>query len=584
MRRINSPAETTMRVDWPWAAAVAVLVACIPLFAWQHAFFGDWQNHLAMVRYVGEHLKAHGTLPLAFHTEETIGRATPMFYGNFYLPAAGLLSAFIGARATLSVLIAGALVLQFVCVRALVWDRTRDQHAAAAVAVAVTWAIYPLTNAFNRGAMAEFIATTLLQAGLCVWLTFARDPSSPGAGRRARTAALLLTLAAGVHPPTALVGGITGGWFWLVSWRLSPDPRRVLRTSLRIAPFAAALLSPWIYLVVKMRSQLQISKVFASIWWFHSSLDAVATRLSPVPTAGRDSSRVTTPNLDAQINLGLLLAALVLLVWWLRRRRQHGTPRGPLFLAGAAAVATIFWFVASTVEPFWVLLPETLQSIQFAYRLVAHINIALLVLVVALLEVGGSNGKAPRIAIAVALAFAALGVAAKIPRCVLSASDDLVVKDLFKLPDDHFFYGGDDYATPDMFTPASRAHEPVKHAPVPIERTGGFGRVGRARIDVTQRTRLTTNVQAFAWNHLVVDGRSLPREEQLVDQLSLSTVVEPGTHEIGFELRPDLAWIFLRWCSGLAVVAWLASLGRWSDRLHWLRRARPAAVPGPGTP
>ena len=68
-----------------------MFVACLPLFAVNHHFFGDWHTHLAMIGYFGQYLRAHGLLPSVFHTNETLGRLTPAFYGNFYLPVVGAL-------------------------------------------------------------------------------------------------------------------------------------------------------------------------------------------------------------------------------------------------------------------------------------------------------------------------------------------------------------------------------------------------------------------------------------------------------------------------------------------------------------
>lgn len=76
-----------VKIQWQQVGVLSVFVACIPLFAVDHHFFGDWHTHLAMVGYVGEHLRTHLTAPLVFHTNETIGRPTPLFYGNFFCPS-----------------------------------------------------------------------------------------------------------------------------------------------------------------------------------------------------------------------------------------------------------------------------------------------------------------------------------------------------------------------------------------------------------------------------------------------------------------------------------------------------------------
>src|SRR5579871_2954186 len=108
-----------MTLRWPWIAACAVFVACIPLFGVDHYFYGDWPNHLGMIGYFAEYIKAHGWLPSMFNTKSTIGRATPLFYGNAFLPVLGTLSVFVSPWSALAIAVAGTLFLQFASVRAL---------------------------------------------------------------------------------------------------------------------------------------------------------------------------------------------------------------------------------------------------------------------------------------------------------------------------------------------------------------------------------------------------------------------------------------------------------------------------------
>jgi len=275
-----------MTLRWPWIAAFAVFVACIPLFAWNHHFHNDWPNHLGMIGYVGEYLKAHGALPATFNTNQIVGRPTPMFYGNLYLPALGALSALTGPRAALSLVVVALLFLQFASVRRLFQDTTRDEAIACAAAVIVTWAIYPLTDLYNRSAIPEFVAITALQAGSCLWTYYARDPARRG--HAGLVAGLLVTVAAGVHPPTALFGGLTFAVIWLASLVWCPDRARLLGRSLVIAVAAAGVLAPWLYVVNEFGGQLNIVRSNPPLSFFPNSLDAIGTRLSVVPTVGPD--------------------------------------------------------------------------------------------------------------------------------------------------------------------------------------------------------------------------------------------------------------------------------------------------------
>jgi hypothetical protein len=545
-----------MTLRWPWFAAFAVFVACIPLFAWDHHFYCDWPNHLAMIGYVGEYLKAHASLPATFHTNETIGRATPMFYGDLYLPTLGALSAVVGPRAALSLGVAALLLLQFASVRGLLWDATKDEAVACAAAVIVTWAIYPLTDLYNRAAIPEFFAITALQTGACLWALYARDPT-----RRQQTgiaAGLLLTLAAGIHPPTALFGGLTFAVFWLASLSWCPDRRRLLKCSLAIAAAAAGVLAPWLYVVTKFGGQLQIVRTTASLTFFPTSLDAIATRLSLVPTVGLEVGAVSTPNLDPQVSIPLGVALVLLALVALAPGARNRQARRAFVFAAICAAATWALFTLSTYSPAWKALPKAFMIIQFPYRLVAFVNVAALGALTGLLAARVPIDRhltRSRLVLAACVVVATVGVGLKLPRCLASGSGaDAVVTDYANPPRDWYF-GSVDYATPDAFAKLDAA-APKQSVALPVGAANGFGVVVSTHVRAVARTQVSTNVQAFPWNVLTIDGRPVPRAATLSDGVKLATWIDPGEHEVGYAFHPDRAWSALRAASLCLLCAW----------------------------
>jgi hypothetical protein len=570
------PLITFMTLRWPWIAAFAVFVACIPLFAWNHHFYCDWPNHLAMIGYVGESLKAHGALPATFDTAETIGRATPMFYGNLYLPALGALSAVVGARAAVSLAVAMLLLLQFASVRALLLDATRDEAVACAAAVIVTWAIYPLTDLYNRAALPEFFAITALQTGCCLWALYAREPMARL--RAGVTAGLLLTFAAGIHPPTALFGGLTFAVLWLASFLWCPDRGRVLRGSLAIGAAAAAVLAPWLYVLAKFRAQLQIVRNNGPLFFYPTSLDAVATRLSLLPIVGPDPGAVSTPNLDPQISVPLAAAPILLAIVALAAGARDRQARRALAFAAICAAAAGALFTLSTSLPAWNVLPQAFTIIQFPYRLVAFVNVAALGaltgVLAALVRADGHAARS-RLVLAAGVVVATLGVGLKLPRCLESGSGaDAVVTDYGNPPRDWYF-GAGDYATPDAFSKFD-AGAPQQLVKLTVGAPNGFGVVGSAHVRAAVRTEISTNVQVFPWNVLTIDGHPVSREDSLSDGVRLATWVDVGEHDIGYEFHPDRAWSALRASSLVLFALWAgaAAFGPALARRLSLRRER----------
>ena len=576
-----------MTFRWPWIAIFAVFVACIPLFAWNHQFFGDWPNHLGMIGYFGEYIKAHAGLPATFQTLQTVGRPTPLFYGDLYLPALGALSAVVGPRAALSLATAAMLFLQFASVRWLLWDATRDEAVACAAAVIVTWAIYPLTDLYNRGALPEFFAITALQTGSCLWVLYARDPA-----RRERTgvaSGLLLTIALGTHPPTALFGGLTFGVLWLASLSWCPDRGRLLRRSLAIGAAAAAVLSPWLYVVTKFRRQLHVIQDNPSLQFFPTSLDAVATRLSLVPTlgAGASSERwVATPNLDAQVSVPLVGALILLTVLAFAARARDRKARPALAFAALCVVASWALFKLSTSAAAWDALPKSFVIIQFPYRLVTFVNVAALGaltgVLAALVRADGHMAKA-RLVLAAAVVLAIVVVGLKLPRCLEGGSGvDAVVTD-YANPPRELYFGAVDYATPDAFAKVDGA-APKQAVTLTVGTSNEFGVVHATHVRANLRTQVSTNVQAFPWNVLTIDGQPVSREATLTDGFRLATWVGPGEHDVGYAFHPDRAWVALRASSLVLLVLWVG-VGAFGPaltrRLGRLRRARaPEPVAG----
>jgi len=550
-----------MTLRWPWIALFVVFVVCIPLFAPDHLFFGDWPNHLAMIGYAGESLKAHATLPATFDTNDTIGRATPLFYGSLFLPPLGALSALFGPRAALALAAAAMLFLQFASVRVLARDVARDEGIANALATIVTWAIYPLTDLYNRAAIPEFFAITTLQAGSCLWAYYARDPARRP--RASLAAGLLVTLGAGIHPPTALFGGLTFLAIWAASLWWSPEPRRVLRRSLALSAAGAGVLSPWLYVVGKFRGQLQVVHANAALQFFSTCVDTVATRLSllPTPGEGEELRWVTTPHLDAQVSLPLLAALSLLGVLAVASRRSEAEDREvrrALAVAAFCAAVTLALFRLSTSLSPWSLLPKSFVIVQFNYRLVPFVNMAALAAltgVLAALTRGDGQLAIARTLLVAALVVAAVGVAFKLPRCLAGGSPaDAAVTDYANPPRD-WYYGTNDYAAPDAFAKLDRA-APKQAVKLTVGGANGFGVVAPAHVHAGARTPLTTNVQAFPWNVLTVDGEPVPHEATLADGFKLAAWVGPGDHEIGYQFHPDRAWSALHAMSLVLLLLW----------------------------
>lgn len=260
---------------------LGLLPICL-LWHGNNAFYFDWNNHLWAIGYFGEYFRRHWAFPITFNTEQIAGIPYPVFYGYLFYPAAGLISVFTGCSFALRFVCSLVFLLQVRQVSKAVESISGNRFVACAVTVLVSFATYPLTNLYNRGAITEFIAVSLVISVCMMWLRIVvmNDPLQ----RRLLLfgAAFALAFAMGTHPITAILGGFMVCLAILASLPFPqhiPHDSRDLWKSLGVA---AALLSlvmaPWIYAVALYGRKVQLSG--GSINFFPNTLDRFTTRFS----------------------------------------------------------------------------------------------------------------------------------------------------------------------------------------------------------------------------------------------------------------------------------------------------------------
>jgi hypothetical protein len=180
--------------------------------------------------------------------------------------------------------------------------------------------------------------------------------------------------------------------------------------------------------------------------------------------------------------------------------------------------------------------------------MVAFVNVAALGALAGVLAVrvrADHHATRSRLVLAAAVVVATIGVGLKLPRCLESGSGaDAVVSDYANPPRDWYF-GSVDYATPDAF-PKLDGAAPRQAVKLTVGKLNGFGVVASTHVRAAARTQVSTNVQAFPWNVLTIDGHPVSREATLIDGFKLATWVGSGDHDVGYEFRPDRAWSALR--------------------------------------
>jgi hypothetical protein len=556
----------------PWTTLLTYLLGFLPICLLWHgnnAFYFDWNNHLWGIGYFGEYFRRHWAFPVTLNTEQAAGIPYPVFYGYLFYPAAGLISAFTGCSFALRFVCSLVFLFQVRQVNKAVESISGNRFVACAVTVLVSFATYPLTNLYNRAAISEFIAVSLVVSVCMMWLRLVRMTDPLQRRRLVFGAALAMAFAMGTHPITAILGGCMVGFAMLASL---PFPRSLWKPLGWAGVLLSLVMAPWIYAAAIYGRKVQISSEF--IGFFPNTIDRFITRFSPLPwdpRLGTEEFRIwRTPYLDTQINFALLLLAVFLFFRIAGRGQPKALPHE--FYAALAAFAGFALVCVMSMSPQpWRLIPHSLHFIQFAYRMVTYADLFLLFAVLFLLagmrRVAALQGRPLRVVLTVCLALSTASVTIKLlhalhveePNALAGSGWPTTNRDALRsLPST--FYGVAGYAV----TIGSRGilANAANPSPVsfPIGTQQHFGEV--LPVEIPAGTgRLRTNIQIFPWNRIVWNGREIPFEETSTD-LDFLTIVdrnaEAGTLE--YVLRPDPVWMVLRALSLWTAILWALGL------------------------
>jgi len=541
--------------------ACIILFPCIPLRSGTLFFSNDWLNHLWLIGYGAEAVRKHHFPPLVLTASELGGLPYPIFYGYLFYPILNVLAAVVGLRTAVRLAVVGVLALQYALVHRAARSGGASNLLATATAALVTWAIYPLTNLYHRGALTEFFAGAFLTCAVCRWFSFL-DADTPR--RRLRAAlevGLLYSLAAGTHPITALYGlcfliGLSLTIFIRLGMSIHRPIRGRLCALVPAAGLTTLLLAPWAYVCVEFNGKLSVQN--GKVWLFENDIDCWWVRLFPFPLDVRvwrnPPGLVETPYLDAQVNMPLAILAAVVIWGTIRVQRKAG-----LWLALAIGLGVMSLWLSLRLEPYDVL-PGVFRVVQFSYRMVTYVNLALLVAVLLALRVVPSHPHmagwlSPRVwtaILACVVTLSAVGLLMKLTTIRAEIPAQRFDYRRFTI----YFYGWATYATPGQYS-ALRADEEANLKLVPLKVAADDPhQYAPTEVLAAQREYIATQVQAFPWNHFYLNGERVPDTELRVWQGRrsdlpgtdwsrgpyLAVPIPAGASTLEYRFEPDPVW------------------------------------------
>jgi len=574
----------------------ALILAPLGLLADPHAaFYGDWNTHLWVIGYYGEYFREHGHMPAALNSVSAIGVPLPIFYGALLYPGLGFLSSALGAALALRTGIVLLVSFQACALGCAGRSAFRDRTLAYAVAAAVIWSTYSLTNLYNRSAVAEFFGTGFMVSAIA----FAIAAAGEYRRRRRRICAWLAAASAvltlGSHPPTALLALPALAALSLILGAvliLTRAGQARAADIFSLAPLAlgAAILSPCACAYLELGAKLRIVEEFKGLVFFRDRCDSFLGRFSPFPydllSLRRGTDGVSTPYLEAPIIGALCLILLLNLELWRRGRLEPPAAAASLWdsAARAALIAALAGFVFFTALSLSYPLARHFRFlgpyVQFAYRLVAHANAALLVAVFASGALAAQKSSFLRyeremqIGAAVALTLAAVGLGVKLTHAAAVMTESAPAEfDISgcksRLLTSDFSQLAREYSTPAQMRELDRQENAAAVAvalPVSAER-GKFGLVGPVTVELPAEAWAVTNVVNFPWNGLSLGGRQVSGSSLARKGEFLAVFLPKGRSTLQWAWRPVPLWIGLHRLAAAASVLFVLASG-------WTARAR----------
>jgi len=533
----------------------------------------DWNNSLWLTGYIGNYIKTHLTNPIFLNAENAVGIPINLFYGYLLYPVLGLISSLVGASLALRI---GCLVmLSFQFFAVLSGSRAIFRHRALAYSTAITviWGTYSLTNLYNRSAICEYFATGFMISSIGFIFSAAEEINVKGRLFFVWMASVSVMVSIGIHPPTAFLETCYFIPLLLIILKISIpkhkqiDWRKITVVGL-IAISFSIILVPWVYIMRKIGPVLTQWAHPGVMLFYPDRCDSWFKRLSPITfdwlSVQQGKQNVSTPYLEAPINFGLF----ILLIWglyiWVNKKPDNFQRSRTLFEKAAnyftftSIIWGLFLFVLSVYRPLASNFLFLAPFVQFAYRLTSHINAALLVSVFSLILILRQQGLIDKyrtqlnILSAICITIASLNLIQKLPHAQ-------VVSSILNYPEYEFNgersglarNGQIEFAS--MYSASRLYPELTTQNPntmptvsLPVGYTGNkFGEVSNLDISFKYPTWVKTNVIAFPWNRIIVNGKRIGGDDLSRIGGFFAIKLPTGKSHIEWQLHEDPYWMAL---------------------------------------
>jgi hypothetical protein len=582
----------------PIVGAIAVLFPLSLLLNVNAGFYVDWYNHLWLIGYYGQYFSVYHRMPLTINTHYLLLLAYPTFYGHLFYSVLGLISSLTGPNLAIRLGFATLWALMFWLIYRVTIEFSQDRLISLTLGCLICWAIYPLTNLYNRSALTEVFATELMVCTLCSALLMIVLPET-----RSKISYMLLTgftfALSSEHPITLFFSIVFLGPMLLVmaiAWfkyqKQDIVPLTIIAFVLAIMIFL--VLAPWAYAILLFKNQLAVLNSGGSGVDFIG--ENLFTHFMLFPFDYRSllaGLNVSTPYLDSQMNVPLLLFLLGFGIGAYTNKSKILSSQN-LKQAGKGLfwTATVLFCLAAILSGshFLYRYIPVLNIIQFPYRAVSYMDISVLAAVLALIMIfqgqfGSSNTRLVVVTFCLTLSFSSLlvklshattimKVATTGQECnnapvdlnsnirVLRACYDLNPVDRsFFLNFPRTFYGEGAYT---IDYPGTRASDsPLVEIDFLVGDGKNFGLALPKVINFSAPTWIITNISSSPWTVILIDHSPIPTSDMINARGKLEIKVPVGKHIIEALFSPDRVFLILEKTRSVVLILWVAMAVGW---------------------
>ena len=565
------------------------LFPLLPGFFRIQGFYIDWWNHLWMTNYFGIFYEQNSVFPLVINTNNFggIGNPIPLFYGYLFYPFFGWISSLMNADMALRLPFFGLWFIQFLALYNVFIQQTANRLITLTITALSLWTIYPLTNIYNRSALTEAYATGLFTVTFCCLLLLLREEQWKRKIRYLSFLGLSMALVTGFHPITGLYGSCFLALVFLLQIIVRNKNFAGIMKDVLILPGVGLLsfliISPWTYMLFEFAEDLVISSV-APVTSFPESIDYFLSRFLPFPLDLRSlvygfKVEGATPFLETQANvpLGMLWLWLVYSFVQLKKQQPFQWGQSLSIILSILLFSMITWMSLST-KPYQ-FLPDYFQNIQFTYRIVFYQNLAIIFAVYSLFQAWPKNPKDTHkknfsktlpVVVAICLSFAFLACLEKNLHglAIVGFSKPEIPKTLEEsIQLNRQNYGTYKYTVNNIPQVKGKNFVNVNFK---VDLSQGFGiGVKPIHLNLSETQWIRTNIHAFPWNQIIVNGSPLKRELlKMVPGKTDTGILTMNTYHLAFQLpsgkytlhyqfKPEPIYLVLRKVSLLILKIWI---------------------------